>query len=120
MTMPRPPPSLRCYRYRMKIQLNTDNHVEGRDKLAAYVEDVVTDILGRFRDRITRVEVHLSDENSHKGGGDDKRCVMEARVEGRPPTAVTHHAASVGQAIDGAVEKLKRALENDFGRLADR
>ena len=103
----------------MQIQLNTDSHIEGHEELAAYVRDVATDALDRFADRITRVEVHLSDENSHKGGEDDKRCVMEARLAGRQPTAVTHHAGTVDEAIEGAAGKLKRALESTIDRLQD-
>ncbi|HUF92636.1 MAG TPA: HPF/RaiA family ribosome-associated protein [Candidatus Limnocylindria bacterium] len=100
----------------MHVQINTDNHIEGREALATRVEAVVQESLRRFSDQITRVEVHLSDENSHKGG-DDKRCMMEARLEGRRPTAVTHQAATLDQAIDGAADKLQRSIESTLGRL---
>ncbi len=100
----------------MHVQVNTDNHIEGREALATRVEAVVQESLRRFSDQITRVEVHLSDENSHKGG-DDKRCMMEARLEGRRPTAVTHQAATLDQAIDGAADKLQRSIESTLGRL---
>jgi hypothetical protein len=36
------------------------------------------------------VEVHLSDENGKKGGSHDKRCMMEARLEGHQRGALTH------------------------------
>jgi ribosomal subunit interface protein len=103
----------------MQIQINTDSNIEGREKLAAHVKGVVESALSRFSDRITRVEVHLSDENSHKSGQDDKRCMMEARLEGRQPTAVTHQAATLDQAVDGAADKLKRSLESTLERLRD-
>jgi ribosome-associated translation inhibitor RaiA len=70
-------------------------------------------------DRITRVEVHLSDQNGDKSGQDDKRCMLEARLEGRQPTVVTHHAASLDEAVDGAADKLKRFLESTLERLED-
>lgn len=104
----------------MKIQLNTDNHIEGDERLREHVESVVESTLDRFRDQVTRVEVHLGDENSKKGGARDKRCMMEARLENRPPTAVTHHAGTVREAIDGAADKLLRALEHEIGRLGGR
>jgi ribosomal subunit interface protein len=103
----------------MHIEISTDNHIEGHEKLAAHVKEVVEHSLGRFNDRITRVEVHLSDENSDKSGQDDKRCVMEARLKGLHPTAVSCQAASLGQAVDGAVDKLKRSLDSTLGRLAE-
>lgn len=101
----------------MHIQINTDSNITGREELAVHVKGVVESALSRFSDRITRVEVHLSDQNSDKSGQDDLRCMMEARVEGRRPTAVTHQAASLSDAVDGAADKLKRSLESTLGRL---
>ena len=72
--------------------------------------------LNPFSDRVTRVEVHLSDVNSDKGGQDDKRCMMEVRLEGRQPTAVTHEATTLEQAVAGAVGKLKRSVEHTLDR----
>jgi hypothetical protein len=45
--------------------------------------------------------------------------MMEARLEGRQPTAVTHQAASLVDAVDGAADKLKRSLESTLARLKD-
>ncbi len=103
----------------MKIQINTDNNIEGSDELTQQTQAVVESALERFAQQITRVEVHLSDENSQKGGN-DKRCVMEARLEGRRPEAVTHQAASLSDAVDGAAEKLKASIESTLGRLSSR
>ena len=104
----------------MQIQLNTDRNIEGHEALATRVSEEVESALKRFSDRITRVEVHLSDENSDKkGGNDDIRCVMEARLEGRQPVAVTHHAATLDQAVDGAADKLASLIESTLGRLRD-
>lgn len=65
----------------MQIQVNTGHHVEGGEELTRQIEGVVEGALGRFSDRITRVEVHLTDENgSQKSGDSDKQCVMEARA----------------------------------------
>ncbi|MEO8504182.1 MAG: HPF/RaiA family ribosome-associated protein [Acidobacteriota bacterium] len=103
----------------MHIQVNTDKNIEGSERLADQARSVVDGALDRFRDRITRVEVHLSDQNGDKGGQDDKRCVMEARIEGRQPTAVTHQAATVEQAVEGAADKLAAVIESTFARLHD-
>ena len=103
----------------MHIQVNTDSNIEGHEELASQVKGVVEGALSRVSDRITRVEVHLSDQASDKSGQDDKRCMMEARLEGRQPTAVTHQAASLGDAVDGAADKLKRAVESTLERLKD-
>jgi ribosomal subunit interface protein len=105
----------------MQVQINTDRNIEGREALADHVRGVVESALSRFSDHITRVEVHLRDENSDKKDGDDEmRCMMEARIEGRQPIAVTHQAASLDQAVDGAADKLTRLIESTLGRLRDR
>jgi ribosome-associated translation inhibitor RaiA len=104
----------------MKIQFNADHHVEGREAITRQAEAAVESTLGHLAEHITRVEVHLSDENGKKAGGHDKRCMMEARLEGHQPIAVTHEAETIGQAIDGAAEKLKSLLDHTLGRLSDR
>jgi ribosome-associated translation inhibitor RaiA len=105
----------------MQIQINTDRNIHGTDDLARRVEGMVAEALDRFSDQITRVEVHLSDVNSPQKSGDyDKRCMLEARLAGRQPMAVTHQAANVQQAVTGATDKMKRALETTLGRLRDR
>jgi ribosome-associated translation inhibitor RaiA len=104
----------------MQIQVNTDNHTAGSDGLTRHVETVVDGALGRFGDRITRVEVHLTDENgSRKAGEHDKRCVMEARLAGLQPITVSDSGASLEQALDGAAGKLVRTLKRTLGRLDD-
>jgi ribosome-associated translation inhibitor RaiA len=104
----------------MQIQVNTDNHIAGSDELTHRVEALVEAALDRFKDRITRVEVHLNDQSSSaKAGGDDKRCVMEARLGGLQPITASHQSASLEQALDGAAGKLQRSLERTLGRLDD-
>lgn len=105
----------------MQIQVNTDRHVQGDQRLAEHVRSTLEESLSRFAERITRVEVHISDENSGaKGGDSDIRCLMEARLNGLAPTAVTDKAGSVEQAIAGASDKLKRAIQSTLERLQDR
>jgi hypothetical protein len=99
--------------------VNTDDNIEGSEELIGRVETEVAATLSRFSDRVTRVEVHLGDENAGKSGASDKRCMMEARPSGQQPVAVTHHAATLEEAYDGAAEKLGNLLESKFGRLHD-
>lgn len=103
----------------MQVQINTDKNIQGED-LEERVRGMVTDALARYGDRITRVEVYLSDENSAKAGANDKRCVIEARPAGMRPIAVTDQADSLPRAIDGALQKLERALSSDIGRLEEK
>lgn len=105
----------------MQIQINSDRSVEVNERLTQQLDAVVRDALGRFAPQVTRVEVHLSDENSDtKFGVDDKRCQLEARLAGLQPISVRHQAATLEQAVDGAVEKLQRSLDSTLGRLGQR
>ena len=104
----------------MQIQVSTDNHIEGSEELSRDVEAVVEGALGRFADRITRVEVYLTDENSSsKSGDNDKRCVMEARLGGLQPITVTNQGGTLEHALNGAADKLERTLKRTLGRLDD-
>ena len=95
---------------------------QGQERAAPLkVEAVVASAVERFASRISRVQVHLGDENSaSKGGAYDKRCMMEARLDGRPPIAVTQQAATLDAAMDGAAAKLERSIDSMLGRLRDR
>jgi hypothetical protein len=101
----------------MQIQVNTDKNIEGNEELVAHVEATITKSLSHFSAHITRVEVHLSDENADKNGQKDKRCMIEARLEGRQPTAVTCEAATLAQAVAGAADRLKSALQSTLDQL---
>ena len=102
----------------MHIEIRTDSHIHAGD-LGPYVERTVGSVLAPFVPQITRVEVHLNDANAGKSGADDKRCMIEARLEGLKPQAVTHNAETVEQAIKGAADKMKRALDSAIGKLRD-
>ena len=45
--------------------------------------------------------------------------MREARLEVRPPVAVTDHAATLAQAVDGAAQTLAHRLDSSFGRVHD-
>lgn len=102
----------------MKIQINTDENIEGREALATRVAGTVEHAMQRFRNQVTRLEVHLSDQNGAKSGQRDKRCVMEARLEGRQPIAASDEAATLDQAVRGAADKLARLIDSQLGRAA--
>lgn len=101
----------------MLIQLNTDKNIAGNERLESYLNSIIKAELSNFSDNITRIEVHLSDENSQKKGENDKRCMLEARVENRHPISVTSHANTVEIAVNEALEKLISSLETMEGRL---
>jgi ribosome-associated translation inhibitor RaiA len=102
----------------MQVQIQTDHNIEGHEALADQVRGVVEDALSEFSDRVTSVDVHLSNQNSEQEDGNDSlRCMIEARLEGRQPIAVSYQSATLNQAIDGAADKLNRLIDHTLGRL---
>jgi hypothetical protein len=104
----------------MMFQLRTDNHIKNSEELAGRVRaDIEGSLTRHYAERLRRVEVYLQDVNGHKGGI-DKRCAIEAHLAGHQPVAVSDQAASINEAVSGAVDKLAHALEHTLGRLDDK
>ncbi|PIP88987.1 MAG: ribosomal subunit Interface protein [Bdellovibrionales bacterium CG12_big_fil_rev_8_21_14_0_65_38_15] len=103
----------------MNIQVNTDHNIEGSEELNSYIDSSFSAKFSRFGNAITRIEVHLSDENAGKPGSDDKRCLLEARVANHQPIVVTHHADNISDAIETASDKLLRSLDNMAGKMTN-
>lgn len=101
----------------MTIQFNTDHTTIGNEKLSTYLSTLLEKKLDRFSDLITRLEVHLSDENGKKEGFNDKRCMLEARLVSRQPIAVTNQANTLEKSVSGAIEKLEASLNTLHGRI---
>lgn len=100
----------------MQFQFNSDSSVMGTENVAERIENAVRTKLSRFEDRLTRVEVHVSDENARKGGSDDKTCLIEARPRGGKPIGVTEHAGDVDTAARKAAGTMAQRLERVLGK----
>lgn len=103
----------------MHIQVNTDNHIQGDERLQEVIEDAVRNALGPLEKRISAVEVHVKDMNADKGGV-DIRATVEARPEGLRPFGAQHDDTSVEAAVRGAARKMRNRLDHEFGRLSDK
>lgn len=104
----------------MHIQFNYAN-LPSSDALEAHTRTQLESTIGRFADRITRVEVHFADTNSHaKSGPADKRCVLEARPAGSDPVKVEGATDDFHTAINDAAGKLRRVLTSRMDRPVDR
>ncbi len=101
----------------MTIQLNTDKNLSVHEAFGTKLESLLAEELSRFSEYITRLEVHLSDENSTKEGIKDKRCLLEGRLEGRQPIVVTGLGNTYELAVDSAIDKLKTSLDTILGRI---
>ena len=95
----------------MLIQINTDHNIEGSEAMNTHFTETLNDMLSRFDEHITRLEVHLKDVNGSKDVGNDKHCALEARLKGLNPMIVTAEASEVHRAVKAAGEKLKVLLD---------
>ena len=101
----------------MIIQINTDNNIERDDRLDTYLTSLITEELSNVSSHISRIELHLADENGKKQAENDIRCTLEARLQKRQPIAVTSHANTVDKAVNEALNKLKASINTIIGRL---
>ncbi|PKP47052.1 MAG: hypothetical protein CVT94_12620 [Bacteroidetes bacterium HGW-Bacteroidetes-11] len=101
----------------MKIQLNTDKNIQGAEALETFVTEKISKSLKHFADKITRIEVHISDQNSQKAGTDDIQCKIEARLEGLQPILVAGKSNTTEKALNEAIAKIKAALDTVMGKL---
>lgn len=101
----------------MLVEVNTDKNIKNSERLIEYCKSMVEAELDRFAEHITRVEIHLSDENGEKGGEDDKRCLIETKLKGKSPVAVKNTASNVDDAISGAIDKLSKVLDTSIDKM---
>ena len=101
----------------MQIQIHSDKNIEGNERLSAYFSTEIENTLSRFNGKLTRVEVQLGDENGEKFDAKDKRCMIEARLAGTNPMAVTHFADTTEKAFHGALDKLQHVLDKAFDKM---
>lgn len=101
----------------MTIQFNTDSYIDGNEELTQRLRERITKALRKYEGRITRVEVHLADVNANKAGQKDKRCMIEARVAGIKPIAVSSYDNYIEQAVKGATIKLTSAIDSTLGKM---
>lgn len=101
----------------MLVEVNTDKNIKNSERLIEFCKSTLETELDRFNEHITRVEVHLSDENGEKGGENDKRCLIETKLKGKGPVAVTNMANTIDEALSGAIDKITKVLETSLDKM---
>ncbi len=104
----------------MKVQFNTDKTINGDADNQAYFSDMISKKLDRYDSHITRIEVHLSDENGKKDGSNDIKCLLEARFEGKQPVTVSAQEDTMIKAVAASIDKMKAALDTVLGKIQNR
>lgn len=104
----------------MQFVFNSDNQTSLGSEAAEKAEALVAARLGRITDRLTRVEVHVSDLDGPRNGHDDKRCEIEIRPNGMRPITADDHASTVESAVSGAADKVLKAFDRQIGKTTTR
>jgi hypothetical protein len=81
----------------MQILANTDEHVDAVPDLVERVRNEILKSLSRFSQRVTRVEVHLSDQNADRGGNE----FGTSRATGRVVSAFRRRGSFEVTVLDG-------------------
>lgn len=101
----------------MIILMNTDKTLSGDSETQEYFTSQVKESLKKYQSHISRIEIHLKDENGIKDGVDDVSCLIEARLNGRKPIAITSQADTKEHAFSAAVRKIEGAIGSVLGRI---
>jgi len=99
----------------MHIQLNPAQGVTLSPALEEHINKQLESVDRRFGERLTRIEVYLTDVNGPKGGL-NKQCKLEARPRGGDPLLAELLHEDVYDAVTGAVKRLESVLSNHFGK----
>ena len=102
----------------MFVQIKTDNQIKTDAEANARLESRIRAKLKKFEQRLSHVELHVSDANGSKGGS-DKRVSLELRPAGHAPVAVHADAQRVDVALTAAMDKASRALSHALGKQKD-
>jgi ribosome-associated translation inhibitor RaiA len=104
----------------MQVQINSDSTISMHNKLSDSIGAYIINVLRRFEPYLTRVEVYLTGENNKNSGPKDKRCVLQARPKRHQSLIAINASTDIETAFSGAAAKMRRQLENTYGRLSDK
>jgi ribosomal subunit interface protein len=99
----------------MRLDLRTHG-VALTDDLRDHVEKRVHFALGRFGDRVREVRVSLTDLNGPRGGGDDIRCSIHARLAPSSSMLVEQRSADPFAAVARASDRVARGMRRHVNR----
>ncbi len=103
----------------MQIQLNAAQGVAMSPALEEHIHNKLESVEKRFGEKLTRIEVYLTDVNGPKGGV-NKKCKLEARPRGGDPVMAESLHENAYDAVNGAAKRLETVLGSRFGKLERR
>jgi ribosome-associated translation inhibitor RaiA len=106
----------------MQVQINSDNTIAMHNNLSDSIGSYINNVLQRFEPYLTRVDVHLTGENTRTPdrGPIETRCLLEVRPKHHTPLVTSSESNDIDTAFSAAAAKMHRLLENTFGRLSNK
>ena len=74
----------------------------------------------KFADKISRIEVHLLDENGQKGGGDDKICTIDVKLSGMGLLHVRAKNDDIYSSILKAIQRADASIAKTLDRKSSK
>lgn len=96
-----------------------DGSIKTTDAMRTFIEQRLAAALGRFGDRIARVEIRISDENGPRGGI-DKLCRVTAEIAGAKPLLIEKRAGDFYEAIARATNAVKHNVARRVSKRGKR
>ncbi|MBY0112799.1 MAG: HPF/RaiA family ribosome-associated protein [Phycisphaerales bacterium] len=96
-----------------------DGSIKTTDSMRDFVNQRIGAALDRFRDRISRIEVRITDENGPRGGI-DKMCRVTAMLAGQGPLMVEKRAGDFYEAIARATNAVKQSVARRVSKRGQR
>ena len=93
--------------------------IKTTDAMRDFVHQRLSAALGRFGDRIPRVEIRITDENGPRGGV-DKLCRVTANIAGAGPLTIEKRAGDFYEAIARAINAVKQNVARRVSRRGKR
>lgn len=98
----------------MRCDIRSGN-VNLRPTTRDYVQERLERSLGRIKDRVAQVTIHIDDVNGPKGGA-DKRCLAEAHLVRSGLILADVVAGDLRTAVDEAADRLATRILKHFDR----
>ncbi len=98
----------------MKLTIDVHNE-RNNPEIEDFVHSRLEMVVGRFHERLGRIQVRLLDENAHKGGV-DKTCNIDAAIVPRGKLHVHASESGIREAILKAIHRLEAVLAKTIDR----
>ena len=95
----------------MKVMVGFEAGLQRGQSQITHVESALREALARFGERVTRVEAHLADADGQARSQPGAiHCTLQASLVGLEPEVASAEADNVHQAVQLALDRLKRAV----------